>query len=126
VDSLIVGACNTYPSGVDRTIKSRAEAPSKYTWIEHAERNAIYQAARRGLPTQGCIIFVELSPCVDCVRAIIQAGLEEVVINLDRNDQYISERYSGQHPTALEMLAEAGVAVRFVSPRNLERRVQDG
>ena len=76
--------------------------------------------------TPGCIIFVELSPCVDCARAIIQAGLTEVVINHDRNAEYMSERYSGEHPTALEMLAEADVTVRFVSPRNIEDRVQDG
>jgi deoxycytidylate deaminase len=63
---------------------------------------------------------------VDCARAIIQAGLTEVVINYDRNAEYMSERYSGEHPTALEMLAEADVTVRFVSPRNIEDRVQDG
>ena len=124
-NSLVVGACNRFPTGIDGTIKSRAEAPFKYTWIEHAERNAIYDAARRGLSTEGCIIFVELSPCVDCARAIIQAGLAEVVINLNRNAEYMSERYSGEHPTALEMLAEAGVRVRFVSPGNIEDRVQE-
>jgi dCMP deaminase len=119
-NSLVVGACNTYPKGINTTIKSRTEAPSKYEWIEHAERNAIYGAARRGLSTERCVIFIELSPCVDCARAIIQAGLAEVVINLDRNTEYSSERYSREHPTALEMLAEAGVIVRFVSLKNIE------
>lgn len=118
-NSLIAEACNTYPKGVVETIASRTETPSKYTWIEHAERNAIYYAARRGLSTEGCIIFAELGPCVECARAIIQAGLVEVVINHDRATEYVSERYSGEHQTALEMLAEAGVTVRFVSPRSI-------
>lgn len=125
-NSLVVGACNTCPTGIDGTINGRMEAPSKYTWIEHAERNAIYDAARRGLATAGCIILVELSPCVDCARAIIQAGLAEVVINLDRNAEYMGERYSGEHPVALEMLAEAGVRIRFVRPANIEDRAQEG
>jgi dCMP deaminase len=65
-------------------------------------------------------MFVELTPCVDCARAIIQAGVVEVVINHDRTIEYSGERYSIEHSTALEMLAEAGVAVRFVSPRKAE------
>jgi dCMP deaminase len=39
-------ACNTYPNGVLSGIQERTEAPLKYIWIEHAERNAIYLAAR--------------------------------------------------------------------------------
>jgi dCMP deaminase len=106
-------ACNTYPEGLLRNIQDRSEAPSKYAWIEHAERNAIYLAARRGISTEGCAMFVELTPCVDCARAIIQAGVVEVVINHDRAIEYSGERYSSEHSAALEMLAEACIAVRF-------------
>jgi len=113
-------ACNTYPKGVLGNIQNRSDAPLKYAWIEHAERNAIYWAARHGISTEGCAMFVELTPCVDCARAIIQAGVVEVVINHDRTIEYSGERYSIEHSTALEMLAEAGVAVRFVSPRKAE------
>lgn len=115
-------ACNTYPEGVRRDIRDRSEAPSKYAWIEHAERNAIYLAARRGISTEGCAMFVELSPCIDCARAIIQAGVVEVVINHDRAIEYSSGRYAVEHSTALEMLAEAGIAVRFVSPKRRRGR----
>ena len=110
-------ACNTYPSGVLDGIQERTEAPLKYLWIEHAERNAIYLAARRGISTEGCTMVVELTPCVDCARAIIQAGVACVVINDDRSAEYRGDRYSGEHSTALGMLAEAGIAVRLVSPR---------
>ena len=118
---VICEACNTYPEGVLRNIQDRSEALLKYAWIEHAERNAIYLAARRGISTEGCAIFVELSPCIDCARAIIQAGAVEVVINHDRAIEYSSERYSAEHLMALEMLAEAGIAVRFVSLKNPKR-----
>jgi deoxycytidylate deaminase len=61
-------------------------------------------------------MFVELTPCVECARAIIQAGVVRVVINDDRSAEYRGDRYSGEHSTALTMLAEAGIAVRSVSP----------
>jgi dCMP deaminase len=114
---LVCEACNTYPKGFSKGVQGRLEAPWKYDWIEHAERNAIYHAARHGIPTEGCAMFVELAPCVDCARAIIQAGVVEVVINHDRASEYSGERYADEHSTALEMLAEAGIAVRFVSPK---------
>lgn len=88
----------------------------KYIWMEHAERNAIYLAARRGVSTEGCTMFVELTPCVECARAIIQAGIVQVVINQERAAEYRGDRYSGEHSTAVAMLAEAGIAVRVVSP----------
>jgi dCMP deaminase len=91
----------------------------KYIWFEHAERNAIYQAARRGLSTEGCTMFVELTPCVECARAIIQAGITQVVINQDRCAEYQGAKYSGEHPAAMGMLAEAGVAVRFARPERI-------
>jgi len=50
--------------------------------------------------------------------------LAEVVINLDRNAEYLSDRYSSEHPNALEMLAEAGVTVRFVSLGSIKVPVQ--
>lgn len=113
-------ACNAYPKGIRGNIQNRWTAPMKYAWIEHAERNAIYWAARHGISTEGCAMFVDLTPCVDCARAIIQAGVVEVVISHDRSIEYVGERYSVEHSTALEMLAEAAVVVRFVSTRESE------
>ncbi|HWE50827.1 MAG TPA: deaminase [Bryobacteraceae bacterium] len=113
--NVLCEACNTYPDGVLDGIEGRTEAPLKYIWIEHAERNAIYLAARRGIATEGCTLVVELIPCVECARALIQAGIARVVINRDRSAEYDSARYSFEHPTALAMMAEAGVLVRFAS-----------
>ena len=79
-----------------------------------------YRAARRGLKTEGGTIFVELTPCIDCARAIIQSGIAQVVINSERDSDYSSDRYSREHPVALAMLAEAGVSVRFAPPTSSE------
>ena len=55
--------------------------PEKYDWVEHAERNAIYAAARMGAATKGCKMYLNYNPecCTDCARAIIQAGIIEVI-----------------------------------------------
>jgi len=55
---------------------------------------------------------VELMPCVECVRAIIQAGISEVVVSADRMSRYESNKYSEQHALAELMLKEAGVSVQ--------------
>jgi dCMP deaminase len=118
--SIRCAACNDYPRGIPQRHKERTEAPLKYIWLEHAERNAIYQAARKGLSTEQCTMFVELTPCIECARAIIQAGITQLVINHDRCAVYRGEKYSGEYPTALGMLAEAGVVVRFARPEKEE------
>lgn len=55
--------------------------PEKYRWVEHAERNAIYQAARLGHRTEGSVMYMNTTgvPCADCTRALIQAGVVGIV-----------------------------------------------
>lgn len=53
---------------------------NKTILCEHAERNAIYNAARLGMKTENCDIYVTLAPCHDCARAIIQAGIKNVMV----------------------------------------------
>ena len=68
---------NGLPRGVLAHEDSRFDRTSgeKFFWIEHAERNAIYNAARVGAPLSGCTIHVNRFPCADCARAIIQSGI---------------------------------------------------
>ena len=47
-------------------------------WFEHAERNAIFNAAWIGTPLAGSTLLVTHPPCMDCARAIVQAGICEV------------------------------------------------
>jgi dCMP deaminase len=44
----------------------------------HAEANAIAQAAKHGISTQGASIYVTLEPCLSCLKLIISAGINEV------------------------------------------------
>ena len=47
--------------------------------VLHAEMNAISFAAKHGINTNGCTLYVTLSPCIICANLIIQAGIKEVV-----------------------------------------------
>lgn len=105
---------NSFPRGIRDDVPERLERPTKYLWIEHAERNAICNAARAGTATAGCTLYVELMPCMDCARAIVQAGITHVVISGDRMRQYTSDYYD-QHFAMVEVLfSEAGVNVRRI------------
>jgi dCMP deaminase len=69
-----LAACNDFPVGVaDR--EARHAHPERLLWIEHAERNAIFAAARAGLATAGATLIATFHPCADCARAIVQAGI---------------------------------------------------
>lgn len=101
---------NGLPRGVSDAEDARFDRASgeKFFWIEHAERNAIYNAARAGTAIAGCSIYVNRFPCADCARGIIQSGIVRVVCPprpefdgaLDHSFE-VSER----------MLQEAGVEI---------------
>ena len=70
----------------------------------HAEMNAILQCAKFGVPTEGAEIYVTHFPCLQCTKAIIQAGIRAI---------YYKDDYKN-HPFALELLEKAGVKVEKV------------
>ncbi len=57
---------------------------TKYAYVCHAELNAILNSTKESL--NGCTMYVGLSPCNECAKAIIQSGIKKVV--------YISDKYS--------------------------------
>lgn len=74
---------NGFPRGIDEDDPSRWERPVKYQFVEHAERNAIYNAARTGVSLAGCTVYLvglgpPTLPCVECAKAIIQSGIKRV------------------------------------------------
>ncbi len=71
---------NGFPRGVKSNDEARYDRDNgeKFFWFEHAERNAIYNAARFGAALAGCTIYVNRFPCADCARAIIQSGIKVV------------------------------------------------
>ena len=105
---------NSLPRGIRDDVPERFERPTKYLWMEHAERNGIYNAARAGTATEGCTIYVEIMPCMDCARAIVQAGIAEVVVSEGRMSRYSSEYYDEHFRKVEELFAEAGVRTRRV------------
>lgn len=105
---------NSLPRGIRDDVPERLQRPTKYLWMEHAERNAIYNAARAGTSTAGCSIYVQIMPCMDCARAIVQAGIQEVVISRERMAKYSSEQYDAQFRDVETLLKEAGIIFRQV------------
>jgi dCMP deaminase len=104
---------NGFPRGVNDEIESRhsRETGAKYLWSSHAERNAIYNAARIGVPLKDCTIYVPWFPCVECTKAIIQSGITELVAY--RPDMS-EKKWGTEFEVGLQMLSEAGVAVRYM------------
>ena len=103
---------NSFPRGIRDDVPERLVRPAKYLWMEHAERNAICNAARAGTATEGCTIYVEIMPCMDCARAIVQAGITQVVISSTRMAQYSSEYYNEHFEMVEVLFQEARVSVR--------------
>jgi dCMP deaminase len=103
---------NGFPRGLNDDDESRHSRPVKYRWTEHAERNAIYAAAKNGIPLTGCRMYLPWFPCVDCARAIIQAGLAELICKMpDLSDPQWGEDFQFSR----EMLGEASITVRFLT-----------
>ena len=99
---------------------ARYERPAKYRWTEHAERNAIYNAARHGISLDGATLFVTgLPPCADCARAIIQCGIKEVCVCVPA-DSSASARWADETEISRIMFQEAGVAMMFISQQHGE------
>ena len=55
----------------------------------HAEANAIVQAARNGVRTEGASIYVTASPCFACFKLIANAGIERVIFGEFYRDERI-------------------------------------
>lgn len=108
-------AANHFPDGVKET-PERWKRPIKYSYVEHAERNVIFKAARFGVQVNGLIMYVPWYCCCDCARAIIQSGIEEVVGHQDINDKMTNEHPSWQDTVNLSytMLTEAGIKFRHI------------
>lgn len=71
----------------------------------HAEMNALLQCAKFGVPTAEAEIYVTHFPCLQCCKAIIQAGIKTV---------YYAEDYKN-HPYAIELFQQANVTIEKVA-----------
>lgn len=99
---------NGFPRGCDDSVEARHVRPEKYFWTEHAERNLVFNAARVGVPLEGCTLIVSgLYPCMDCARAIVQSGIREVIAPSVDTDP----RWADHAKRSRELFTECGVTV---------------
>jgi dCMP deaminase len=101
---------NGFPRGVDDRLDERQARPLKYSWTEHAERNAIYNAARAGVSVDRCRMYLPWFPCMDCARAIVQSGIVELIAL--RPDLH-HPKWGKDHKLALELFTEVGLELTW-------------
>lgn len=101
---------NGFPRGVNDDVEVRHERPAKYSYTEHGERNAIYNAAKQGIRTQGATMYTQGVPCADCSRAVIQAGITRLVVYWQADDT-VFPGWKESCAKGREMLDEVGVEV---------------
>jgi len=102
---------NEFPAGVEYK-DERWERPLKYKFIEHAERNAIFNAAKHGIPVEGSTMICPWAACSDCARAIVQSGITTLVTHKQAHDRS-PEFWQKEIDVAMEIMGEAGVSVVF-------------
>lgn len=112
---------NGWPRGVKsfETDDIRFQKPEKRMWMEHAERNAIYNACRNGTPLNDCKLYVTLFPCTDCVRGIVQVGIQRVIYHGQstqlmknmKNMKQNLQQWNTSYEVSMRMFSEAGVEV---------------
>lgn len=102
--NVLVTGSNQLPIGISVTTE-KVSRPKKYLWIEHAERNAIYEAVRKGISLKGCVIYLNWWPCAECTRAIIQSGISKIVAPEMPNLEH--PRWGEQFKVTFEMLDES-------------------
>ena len=108
--SILSTGFNGFPRGVNDDASERHERPAKYRWTEHAERNAIYGAAKHGVLLQGSTMYLSWYPCMDCARAIIQSGIKYLVcIKPDWDDPIWKQDFAD----VAILLKEGEVLARF-------------
>ena len=108
-----ISRCNTFPDGVQDT-EERHAGNGRLVWQEHAERNAIFAAARVGMATEGATLACSYFPCLECARAIVQSGIRHLhTLPPDLTDPVWGVSFGPSQA----ILREGGVQVHF-SNRN--------
>lgn len=100
---------NGMPRGFDENVSTRWERPNKYLYVEHAERNGIYNACRNGVSLNNSICIITMFPCADCMRGLIQSGVTHIItVEPD------GERWMEHAKIALEMANECSIDITYV------------
>ncbi|WP_297329766.1 dCMP deaminase family protein [uncultured Bacteroides sp.] len=102
-DKMIISdGYNGTPAGFENICEDENNLTKPY--VLHAEANAITKIACSNNSSNGATMYVTASPCIECSKLIIQAGIRRVVY---------SEKYRLED--GIELLKRAGIEVVFVS-----------
>lgn len=99
--SIISDGYNGTPSGFENLCEDENDRTKPY--VLHAEANAITKVAKSGNSSDGSTLYVTASPCIECAKLIIQAGIVRVVY---------SELY--RCCDGIDLLEKAGIQVDLV------------
>lgn len=99
---IISDGFNGTPCGFENKCEVKSIDGTLYTlsYVLHAESNAILKCAKYGRPTNGSTLYITHSPCIECAKLIIQAGIIRVV--------YLEDYRKAE---GLELLKKAGIKV---------------
>lgn len=98
---IISDGYNGTPSGFENTCEDENNATKPY--VLHAEANAITKLARSHNSSDGATIYITASPCIECSKLLIQAGITRVVYG---------EKYRLED--GLELLRKANVETVYI------------
>lgn len=98
---IISDGYNGTPSGFENVCEDETGATKPY--VLHAEANAITKVAKSGNSSSGATLYVTASPCLECAKLIIQAGIKRVVYR----DPY-------RLTDGIDLLRRAGIEVEQV------------
>jgi dCMP deaminase family protein len=97
---IISDGYNGTPSGFENICEDEAGVTKPY--VLHAEANAITKLARSGNNSEDSTLYVTASPCIECAKLIIQAGIRRVVYG---------EKY--RLTDGVDLLERAGIEVEY-------------
>lgn len=101
-DKMIISdGFNGTPTGFENICEDEAGHTKPY--VLHAEANAITKVAKSNNSSEGATLYITASPCIECAKLIIQAGIVRVVY---------SENY--RIAEGLELLRRAGVQILYI------------
>ena len=92
---------NGTPSGFDTVCEDDNGITKPY--VLHAEANAITKLARSSNNSEGATIYITASPCIECAKLIIQAGIKRVLYG---------EKY--RLTDGIELLKRSGIEVVYL------------
>ena len=108
---------NGFPASLSDHLPLYEDRDYKLAVVVHAEKNALFNAAKNGANTESCTAYVTFPPCSQCAAALIQAGVSLVVCP---NPSESPDRWKANFKIASDILSEAGVKTLYYSEADLD------